>query len=134
LAPIQPPLPPLVAFSGPSLDEPMAHLGLHEIDLEVREVALAEEVESGLRRPDGRDLLAELDEAHARVRGAADDRATEAKRLSRQLARVGKVLIDLDLPPINNIPQLPQMARDALMLVTLVVERLQEALDFGVGP
>jgi hypothetical protein len=68
----------------------MAHLGLHEIDLEVREVALAEEVESGLRRPDGRDLLAELDEAHARVRGAADDRATEAKRLSRQLARVAK--------------------------------------------
>jgi hypothetical protein len=36
------------------------------------------------------------------------DRATEAERLSRQLVRVANVLIDLGLPPIKEIPQLPK--------------------------
>jgi hypothetical protein len=47
---------------------------------------------------------------------------------------VAKVLIDLGLLPIEDIPQLPQMAWDALLAVALVVERLQEALDSDAGP
>jgi hypothetical protein len=96
--------------------------------------ALIEELEHDLRRPDGRDLSAELDEARAWVRGVANGRATEAERLLRQLARVAKVLINLDLPSIEDIPWLPQMAQDALPVVALAVERLQEALDSSVGP
>jgi hypothetical protein len=48
--------------------------------------------------------------------GVADDRAAEVDRLSRQLARVAKVLIDLGLLPLEDIPW------------------LQEALDFGTSP
>jgi hypothetical protein len=47
---------------------------------------------------------------------------------------VAKVLIDLDLPSIEDIPCLPEMAQDALPVVDLVMERLQEALDSSVGP
>jgi hypothetical protein len=46
-----------------SLDERAAHLGLQETNLEMREAALVEELEHGLRRPDVLDLLTELDEA-----------------------------------------------------------------------
>jgi hypothetical protein len=69
-----------------------------------------------------------------RVHGVADNWDAEAERLSRQLAWVAKVLIDLGLLPIEDMPRLPQMARDALPVVTLVVECLQEVLDFGAGP
>jgi hypothetical protein len=48
------------------------------MDIKVLEVALAEELERGMRHPDGHDLPAELDEARARVRGVADDQVTEA--------------------------------------------------------
>jgi hypothetical protein len=48
--------------------------------------------------------------------GVADDRAAEVDRLSRQLARVAKVLIDLGLLPLEDIPL------------------LQEVLDFGASP
>jgi hypothetical protein len=89
-----------------SLNERAAHLGLQEMDLEVREAALAEELERGLRRPDGRDMPAELDEASAWVHRVANDRATKAECLSRQLAWVTRVLIDLGLPPIEDIPWL----------------------------
>jgi predicted component of type VI protein secretion system len=68
------------------------------------------------------------------MRGVVNDRATEAERVSRQLAWVAKVLIDFGLPPIENIPRLPQMAQDALPMVALVVERMQEALDSSTDP
>jgi hypothetical protein len=48
------------------------------MDIKVLEVALAEELEHGMRHPDEHDLPAELDEARARVRGVADDQVTEA--------------------------------------------------------
>jgi hypothetical protein len=47
------------------------------MDMGVREVILAEELERGLRHPDGHDRLAERDETHPRVHGIADDRAAE---------------------------------------------------------
>jgi hypothetical protein len=49
----------------------------------VHKAARAEELERGLRHPDGRDLPMKLDEAHVRVHGVADDWATEVERLSR---------------------------------------------------
>jgi hypothetical protein len=55
------------------LDERAILLGLREMDLGVREVILAEELECGLCHPNGRDLPVELDETHVRVHGNADD-------------------------------------------------------------
>jgi hypothetical protein len=109
-------------------------LGVQEMNLGVREAILAEELECGMRHPDGRDLLAELDETHARVRGIDDDRATEAGWLSRRLVWVTGILVDLGLPPIKDIPQLLKTAQDALPTVALVLKRLQEALDSSAGP
>jgi hypothetical protein len=54
------------------LDERVILLGLQETDLGVREAILAEELEHGLRDPDGHDLPAELDKT--RARGARDCR------------------------------------------------------------
>jgi hypothetical protein len=48
-------------------------LGLQEIDLGVREAILAEELERGLRHPDGRDLPTGLDKTCARVHEIAGD-------------------------------------------------------------
>jgi hypothetical protein len=42
---------------------------------------------------------------------------------------VAKVLIDFGLPPIKDIPRLPQMARDALLVVALVMEHLPVGLS-----
>jgi hypothetical protein len=48
------------------------------MDLVVQEAILAEEPECNLRRPDRRNLLAELDKAHARMDRIDGERATEA--------------------------------------------------------
>jgi hypothetical protein len=90
-----------------TLDERAILLGLEETDLGVHEAILHKELERGLRHPDGRDLLVELDKARAWVHGIADDRAVEVGRLSRQLVWVVGVLIDLGLPSIVEIPHLP---------------------------
>jgi hypothetical protein len=65
------------------LDERTIFLGLHETDLGVHEAILAEELEHGLRHPNGRDLPAELDETCAWVHVIVGDRAAKARRLSR---------------------------------------------------
>jgi hypothetical protein len=43
------------------------------MDLEVREVIMAEELKRNLRRSDGRDLAAELYKAHMQANEIADD-------------------------------------------------------------
>jgi hypothetical protein len=58
---------------------------------------------AGLHPPDGRYLLVELDKADALVSRTANDRATEAERLSRQVMQVADVLVDLGLLPIEDI-------------------------------
>jgi hypothetical protein len=65
---------------------------------------LSEELEHSMRHPDERDQPAELEGTRTRVHRIADDRATEARRLLRQLVRVVDVLIDLGLLPIEDIP------------------------------
>jgi hypothetical protein len=74
------------------------------MDLGVREVILAEELEHGLRHLDGCNMLVELDETRAQVHGITDGRATEAGRLSRCLIWVAGVLINLGMSPIEDIP------------------------------
>jgi hypothetical protein len=117
-----------------SLEERTALLCLQETDMKVHEVILAEGLEHGLCPPNGRDLPAELDEAHTHVRRTTDDIAAEAEWLSRQVMQVAGVLIDLGLLPIEDVPQLPKIAREVLSVVDLILKRLQEALAFGDGP
>jgi hypothetical protein len=101
--------------------------------LEVQEAILVEEMECGLHPPDGQNLSAELDKAHARVNRIDDEHATEAEQLSRQVVRIFGVLIDLGMLPIQDIPQLPKSAREVLSVVDLILKRLQEALSSGAG-
>jgi hypothetical protein len=65
---------------------------------------LAEELGRGLHPPNEQDPSAELDKVRAHVDRIADDRATEAEWLSRQVTQVAGVLIDLGLLPIEDIP------------------------------
>jgi hypothetical protein len=46
---------------------------------------------------------------------------------------VAGLLIELGLSPVENIPQLPKTAQDALPVVTLVLKCLQEALESSAG-
>jgi hypothetical protein len=94
------------------------------MDLEVHKAIMAEELERSLRCSDRCDLPAELYKAHARVNEIAVDRVTEAERLPRQLVWVADVLIDLGLPLIEDIPQLPKTVQDTLATVALILERL----------
>jgi hypothetical protein len=106
------------------LDERITILGLLEMDLEVHKAIMAEELERSLRCSDRCDLPTELYKAHARVNEIAVDRVTEAERLPRQLVWVADVLIDLGLPLIEDIPQLPKTVQDTLATVALILERL----------
>jgi hypothetical protein len=104
------------------------------MDLKVHEGIVAEELECILHHSGGHDLPMELYKARASVNKIVDDRATEVERLSRQLMQVAGILIDLGLPPIEDIPHLPKIVWDALTAVTLILECLQGALDSGAGP
>jgi hypothetical protein len=104
------------------------------MDLEVREAIMAEELERGLRRSDGHDLPTELYKVRTRANKIASDRATEAEQLSRNLVWVADILIDLGLPPIEDIPHLPKTIWDALAMIALALECLQGALDSGASP
>jgi hypothetical protein len=101
------------------LEECTALLGLQETDLEVHKAILVDELECGLHPLDGRII---------------DDQAAEAERLSRQVAQVADILIDLGLLPIEDIPHLPKIAQEVLPVVALILKRLQEARDPGAGP
>jgi hypothetical protein len=102
------------------LDECVILLALQVTGLGGRNVNLAEELRRGLHHPDWCDLLAELDQILV--------------WLSGQLVRGAGVPIDLGLLPIDDIPQLPKTAQDALPVVALVLKRRQEALDSGASP
>jgi hypothetical protein len=95
---------------------------------------MAGELERDLHHPDGQDLPVEQDETHGQVHGIAGDRADEAEWLLRQLVWEASVLIDLELPPIEDIPHLPKIAQDALPPVALVLKCPQEELDSGAHP
>jgi hypothetical protein len=102
--------------------------------LEVCEAIVTVELKCGQHHSDGHDLPMELYKAHAWVNEVADNRAAEAERLPRQLVWVADVLIDLGLPLIEDIPQLPKTVWDALTVVTLILECLQGVLDSSADP
>jgi hypothetical protein len=91
------------------------------MDLEVCEVILVEDLERGLHPPHRQDLPAELDEARACVgRTTTDD-------------RMAGVLDDLGQLPIEDIPQLPKIAQEVLLVVNLILKHLQETLASSTG-
>jgi hypothetical protein len=47
---------------------------------------------------------------------------------------ISKALVDLGLLPIKDIPQLPQSAREVLLVAGLVLEHLQKVLEPGASP
>jgi hypothetical protein len=74
------------------------------VDLEVREVILAEELERGLHSFDGWDLLTELDQTHAPPDEITDEHAVEAMRLSQHIVGISNALAHLGMLSIQDIP------------------------------
>jgi hypothetical protein len=87
-------------------------------------VILLEELNHGLHPSNGRDLSAELDEACACMNRINGERAAEAERLSQLVMRIFGVLTNQGMLPIQNIPQLPNLARQVLMAVGLILKHL----------
>jgi hypothetical protein len=116
------------------LEECQIILNLSEADLEVHEVALAEELERGLHSCDGRDWSAEVDLARALVDGITDRHATEAMLLSQRIVGISNALANLGMLPIQDIPQLAMLAWVVLSPANLVLKRLQEAVASGASP
>jgi hypothetical protein len=78
------------------------------------------ELERGLHPIDGCDLSVELDKARARVHRIDGERVAEAEQLSQQVMRISNVLVDLDLLPIQDIPQLSKSAQEVLPVVDII--------------
>jgi hypothetical protein len=106
------------------LEECQIFLCLHETELEVQEVILAEEQACGLHPHDGRDLAVELEGIHARVDKIRGEHATEARQLSQLVMEISNALADLGMLPIQDIPQLPKSAQEAWTATGLLLERL----------
>jgi hypothetical protein len=47
---------------------------------------------------------------------------------------ISNTLIDLGMLPVQDIPQLPKLAREVLLVADLILKRLQEALASGAIP
>jgi hypothetical protein len=86
------------------LEEHQILLTLQEVDLEVREVKLAEEKARGMHPFDGWDLLVELVELRAHMAGVEDECAAEAGKLSMLVVGVSNALVDLRMLQIRDIP------------------------------
>jgi hypothetical protein len=95
---------------------------------------LVEEQVRVIHPHDGRDLSAELEGIRACVDGIGGERATEAGQLSRLVMEISNVLADLGMLLVQDIPQLPKLAQEALTVVGLFLERLREVQASDVGP
>jgi hypothetical protein len=58
----------------------------------------------------------------------------EADRLTSMVRDVSKVLMDLGMHPIPEIPRDPRTADDVLEVVAIILECLMEAYDSGHTP
>jgi hypothetical protein len=47
---------------------------------------------------------------------------------------ISNALVDLGMLPVQDIPQLPKLAREVLIVVGLILERLREAQASGACP
>jgi hypothetical protein len=99
-------------------------LSLQEMDLEVRVAKLAEEQACGLHNFDGWDLSVVLEELRARVAGVEVEHTTKVRELSKLVVEISNALVNLEMRPIWDIPQLLNTAREGLALAGLILERL----------
>jgi hypothetical protein len=116
------------------LEECQILLSLQKMDLEVRKAKLAEEQACSLHSFNGWDLPVELEELHARLAGVEDEHVLEAGKLSRLVVEISNALVNLGMPLIRDIPQLPKMAQEVLVAASLILECLREEHASGTGP
>jgi hypothetical protein len=76
--------------------------------MKVREAKLAEDQVRGPHPCDGRDLSVELEELHEWMTKVKEEHVAEAERLAALVAEASKALVDLRLPPIQEVPQIPR--------------------------
>jgi hypothetical protein len=116
------------------LEEHQILLTLQEVDLEVHEVKLAEEKARGMHPFDGWDLLAEMEELHARVAGVKDECAAEGGKLSTLVMGISNALVALGMLPIWDIPQLLKIAWEVLAAAGLIQGHLREEHASSADP
>jgi hypothetical protein len=116
------------------LGEKKVELHGREWDLSLPEVALVE-VSSWAPNPqDNHEELMEFIELQKLLKDAEIERVIEVGRLAILVRDVCKVLVDLGMPPIPEIPQDPRMDGDVLEMVSIILERLWEAYASGHEP
>jgi hypothetical protein len=79
-------------------------------------------------------LLAELEELRECMVGVEEECGTEAEKLVALVREASKVLMDLGLPPIREIPQVPWKAQEVLKAAGVILECLREPHAFDAGP
>jgi hypothetical protein len=82
---------------------------------------LAEAQTCGIYLRDGRDLLEEL---RKRMAGVDEERVVEAEKLAALVTETSRDLMDLGLPPIQEIPQVLRKAWEVLKAARIVLEHL----------
>jgi hypothetical protein len=87
------------------LEECHVLLSLQMKDLMMWEVKLVEEKVCDLHSFDELDLPVELEELHACMANAEEERATEAGRLEALVVEASNALVDLRILPIWEVPQ-----------------------------
>jgi hypothetical protein len=112
------------------LEEIEILLSLHKKDLKVWEAVLAEAQTCGIYLRDGRDLLEEL---RKRMAGVDEERVVEAEKLAALVTETSRDLMDLGLPPIQEIPQVLRKAWEVLKAARIVLEHLWEVHASGAG-
>jgi hypothetical protein len=83
---------------------------------------------------DGQDLLAELEELHARVARVEDEHTVEVGYLSWLVMEISNALVIIGMLPIQGIPQPPKMAQEVLAVGSLILELLRDEHPSGAGP
>jgi hypothetical protein len=78
--------------------------------------------------------LTEFVELRRLLQDAEADHIIEADQLATLVRDVSKVLEDLGMPPIPEIPREQRTANDVLEIVDVILECLEEAYDSGHDP
>jgi hypothetical protein len=116
------------------LGEKKVELDGREQDLELHEAEMAEAQTQGLNPRANRDELMEFIELWRLLQDVEVDHITQVGRLATLVRDMSKVLVDLGMPPIPEIPQDPCTVGNILEVVDIILERLQEACASGHDP
>jgi hypothetical protein len=116
------------------LEECQVILSLQETDLEVWEAKLTEEQAHSLPSFDGCDLSAELEKLRTLMDGVEDECVTKVGKLSTLVVSISNALVNLEMLPIRDIPQLPKSVQEVLAIVSLILEHLQEEHVSSASP